>query len=194
MPLPDIDWTTATPAAQDTPGVQQPNVVNDTFPGAGDGHRFRGSMVMALRDKLQNAYQEIGTNPGNLPPTSLRARMAALEAISLLTPGPVTTNNAAPTPIASLPLTAGRAYWMEVTVVGRDQAAGNWGLSRYIALVHREGGGAVIDGFFLIYQLFTNLAWQVTLVPNGNNVDVQVQGVIGSTIHWDATVEYRAVA
>lgn len=200
MPLPDIDWTTGTPLVQDTPGLQQPNVVNDTFPGAADGHRFRGSMVMALRDKLQNAYQEIGTNNpnpllNNLPPTSLRARVAALESISLLSPGPVPTTDATPTPIASLPLTAGRAYWLEVTVVARDQAAGNWGLWRYIALAHREGGGAVLDGVGLAYQLVVVPAlWSVVLLPNGNNLDVQVTGVVGSTIHWDATVEYRAVA
>jgi hypothetical protein len=198
MPLPDVDWTTGTPLVQDTPGLQQPNVVNDTFPGAADGHRFRGSMVMALRDKLQNAYQEIGTNNpnpllNNLPPTSLRARVAALESISLLSPGTVPTTDATPTVAATLPLTAGRAYWMEVTVVAREAGA-NWGLTRYIALVHREGAGAVIDGFFLLYQMLTNPLWQVTLVPNGNNVDVQVKGVVGSNINWDATVEYRAVA
>lgn len=193
MPLPNTPWITVTPALQDTPGVQQPNLTNDTFPGAADGHRFLVQHLHALRDKLQSAYQEIGTNPANLPATSLRARVAALEAVSVLSPGPVPTTDATPTVVATLPLTAARAYWMEVTVVARE-AGLNWGLVRYIALVHREGGGAVIDGFFLVYQMLTNPLWQVTLVPNGNNVDVRVQGVVGSNINWDATVEYRAVA
>jgi len=79
MPLPNKTWTTSTPTAQDSVGVEQPDLVNDSSPGALDGHRFLVEHLHALRNKLQNAYIEIGDNPGNLPSGSLRARVAALE-------------------------------------------------------------------------------------------------------------------
>jgi hypothetical protein len=86
MPL-HHPWTTSTPAQQDTPWVEQPTLVDDSVPGAHDGDEILASHLNTLRDKLQNAYQEIGTTPGNLPVTSLRFRVAALEAIPPL-PGP----------------------------------------------------------------------------------------------------------
>lgn len=78
-PLPNVPWTTATPGTQDTPGLEMPDLTDDSFPGAEDGHRVLVSHVMALRNKLQSAYQEIGTNPGNAPTTSLRYRMNSAE-------------------------------------------------------------------------------------------------------------------
>lgn len=78
-PLPNVYWTTVTPVTQDTTGVQQPDLVDDSSPGTEDGNRVLVSHVMALRNKLQNAYQEIGTTPGNLPTSSLRYRTASLE-------------------------------------------------------------------------------------------------------------------
>ena len=81
-PLPNVPWNTVTPASQDTistVGSNQPDLTNDSAPGANDGHRVLKEHVESLRNKLQNAYLEIGTNPGNAPTSSLRYRVAQLE-------------------------------------------------------------------------------------------------------------------
>lgn len=83
MPLPNLPWNTVTPTNQDTietVGSNQPDLTNDSTPGANDGHRVLVEHVHALRNKLQNAYLEIGTNPGNEPTSSIRYRLASLEA------------------------------------------------------------------------------------------------------------------
>lgn len=80
MAKPNQTWSTSYPASQDTDGVEQPNLTNDSYPGAEDGHRFIVEHVHALRDKLQAACLKVGDTSGNPTPTSLEYRVQQLEA------------------------------------------------------------------------------------------------------------------
>lgn len=71
MPLPNKTWTTSYPTSQDTVGVEQGNLTNDTSPGALDGHRTLVEHLHALRDKLQAVAEYVG-DASNLPTGSLR--------------------------------------------------------------------------------------------------------------------------
>lgn len=82
MPLPNQPWITSYPASQDTVGVEQPDLSNDSTPGALDGHRVLAEHLHALRDKLQDVADEVGSIPGSAPAGCLRARVATLEAAS----------------------------------------------------------------------------------------------------------------
>ena len=59
-----IDWTTSYPAAQDTPGSEQPDLAN-----AADDTRV--SQIHALRDKLQDVAELVGDD-SLLPSGSIR--------------------------------------------------------------------------------------------------------------------------
>lgn len=85
MPRPDIDWVTHAPTGLDDLEVDMPDVVDvvdDSVPGALDGHRVRASMLNKTRDKLDYVYEEVGTKPGNEPAGCLRERVASLEGSS----------------------------------------------------------------------------------------------------------------
>lgn len=190
MPLPNQPWTTITPVAQDVPGVQQPNLTNDSAPGAADGHRFLVQHLHALRDKLQNAYNEIGTTPGNLPaPTSLRYRVAALEGLR----GTVTTLNAAVTPIVTKTLTDPSVAWFDAMIIGRDTSgAARLVVKMYVA-AHREGGGAVLDDWIIPYQFPLVSPWAASVAPVGSDLVFSVAGAVGVTINWSAIIGYEPV-
>jgi len=70
MALTDKPWTTSFPAEQDTVGLEQPNLANDSAPGAHDGDRVLVSHVQALRDKAQALALKVGDDSG-LPEGSL---------------------------------------------------------------------------------------------------------------------------
>lgn len=70
MALPNKPWSTNYPTSQDTVGVEQGDLTDDSSPGAEDGHRFLVAHVEALRDKLQAAAVRLGDN-SNLPITSI---------------------------------------------------------------------------------------------------------------------------
>lgn len=78
MPLPNQPWTTSLPASQDTVGTEQPDLTNDSTPGANDGHRVLVEHVQALRDKLQYTTEAVG-DASSLPAGCLKARVTALE-------------------------------------------------------------------------------------------------------------------
>jgi hypothetical protein len=79
MALPDQAWTTSYPTAQDTVGVEQPNLIADSTPGAEDGHRILVSHFHSIRDKLQAVATKLGDG-SNLPVGSVGAKVATLEA------------------------------------------------------------------------------------------------------------------
>jgi len=80
-------WTTSTPAQQDTPGVQQPPLQNDSVPGAHDGDEILASHLNTLSTEVWNLWQQVGTN-NLLPGTCLRQRVATLESAPPPPPGP----------------------------------------------------------------------------------------------------------
>ena len=78
MALPNVPWDTSYPGKQDTPGSEQPDLRNESRPGAGDGHNILAEHLMTIRDKAQAIALKVGDD-NNLPSGSLLARVAALE-------------------------------------------------------------------------------------------------------------------
>lgn len=175
-------WTTITPAAQDTPGVQQPDLVDDSLPGAYDGDIVLASQIMTLRDEVYNLWQRLGTDD-LLPVGCVRSLLPLINWLQTL--------DATPTTILTIPLRAGQVAWIEATVTGGEVSDANRFAARRLACAHRAGGGAVLDNSFLLYQYATNPAWAMTLVPSGNDVLVQVQGALATPINWGASVRFQ---
>jgi hypothetical protein len=74
----DVQWTTSYPGTQDTDGVEQPDLYDESTPGAGDGTGVWASHPLVLRDKIQAIAQMVG-DESNLPTGSLRERISTLE-------------------------------------------------------------------------------------------------------------------
>lgn len=79
--MPIKDWSTTYPTTQDADPITgtQPDLVNESAPGAGDGDDMRVSQMHALRDKLHAVAKIVGDN-GSLPAGSLLERMTTVEA------------------------------------------------------------------------------------------------------------------
>ena len=73
-------WTTSLPSTQDTPGVEQPNLLNDSSPGAHDGNTVEVSHLHALRDKAEALAESLGT-PDFLPLGSTKDLTSFIEPI-----------------------------------------------------------------------------------------------------------------
>ena len=73
MALPNVPWDTSYPGKQDTPGSEQPDLRNESRPGAGDGHNILAEHLMTIRDKAQAIALKVGDD-NNLPSGSLLAR------------------------------------------------------------------------------------------------------------------------
>jgi len=71
-------WTNSYPTSQDTPGTEQPTLVDDTAPGALDGDRLLASHANTLKDKLQSVAESLGDVSG-LPAGSLKERVSVVE-------------------------------------------------------------------------------------------------------------------
>lgn len=69
--MPTTEWETSYPGAQDTVGDEQPDLINDSSPGAADGDIVLVSQIHALRDKVQALADFVG-DENNLPLGSLR--------------------------------------------------------------------------------------------------------------------------
>lgn len=78
-PRPPNPWSTSLPAAQDTVGVEQPDLFNDSAPGANDGDIYLAEHLHALRDKLQYCMEQVG-DASSLPGGCLKALVATLNA------------------------------------------------------------------------------------------------------------------
>ena len=91
MPLSDIEWSTSYPGAQDAdpigaPGNAMETLINESAPGADDGHRQRVSMPHAVRDKLHDVCKFVG-DTNRLPANSLRDQVYKLIQATLATQG-----------------------------------------------------------------------------------------------------------
>ncbi len=79
MPLANRPWNTSYPGVQDTVGVEQPDLIGDSYDGARDGHRILIDHVHSLRDKLQQVALLVGDSSDLPAATSLRDRVTTLE-------------------------------------------------------------------------------------------------------------------
>lgn len=78
MPPIETPWTTSYPTSQDTPGTEQPDLIDDSIPGAYDGTRGRVSHQHSIRDKLQAVAVAVGDS-SDLPAGCLKDRVTDLE-------------------------------------------------------------------------------------------------------------------
>ena len=71
------EWTTNLPTGPDVPAVDQPDLINDSFPGAGDGDQTRVSQIHAVRDIANYCATTLGSDleEGG----SIRERVTTLE-------------------------------------------------------------------------------------------------------------------
>ena len=81
--LPDVEWSSSYPTAQDTDPIQGPGgameeLENETSEGAGDGHRVRTSAPNSLAEKLQAVAKIVGDD-SNLPVGCLRDLVDGLD-------------------------------------------------------------------------------------------------------------------
>lgn len=97
----------------------------------------------------------------------------------------LTTTDAVPTTIETVPINPDEAALLTVNVIAaQDTYASSMGGVLY-AVVRNVGGGAVVcgapQGFFMDD---TAGAPNVTFLAVGGNIEVQVTGVAGTTINW----------
>lgn len=125
MPLPNQPWSTSLPGAQDTVGVEQPDLTNDSAPGANDGHRVLVEHLHALRDKLQYVTETVG-DTNSLPVGSLKDKVKQDNLTAVVDPtvsddsssgysiGSVWVNTVTPTGFICMDASVGAAVWQQV--------------------------------------------------------------------------------
>lgn len=124
-PLPNQPWTTSLPGAQDTVGVEQPDLTNDSSPGANDGHRVLVEHLHALRDKLQYVTETVG-DTNSLPANSLKDKVKKDNLVAVADPTvnddntagysarSIWINTSTPAGFICLDASTGAAVWQQV--------------------------------------------------------------------------------
>lgn len=114
-------------------------------------------------------------------------------AVAPFVEGTVTTTDATPTTIITLPLPPSSASVVEARIVGYTANSAIGGLFSFVA--RRNGGGAVVVGL-PDYMKDVPLALPGATfdsIASGNNALLTVTGVAATTIHWKAHAEITQV-
>ena len=110
--------------------------------------------------------------------------------------GSATLTGVGPTTLVTLPLNAGSVYRIYFQVTGRDTTSGDgvgydvWGS------IKRVGSGAAViiqSPFIDTDEDVTLNTGSINLIASGNNAVLQVTGVVGRTIAYNATGYYTVV-
>lgn len=107
----------------------------------------------------------------------------------------VATSSDTPVALWTKTLTDKLAYYITAKVISQ-YAAGAGAINAYTrsVLVYRDGGGATIVGAVANTETIEYAAvFDCTFAVSGNDVQLLVTGVNGSTDHWDANIEIMAV-
>jgi hypothetical protein len=146
MPLPDVEWITNLPTSQDVVGTEQPNLADDSAPGAQDGNRVKVSHVQALRKKAQYNSETIG-DASSLPSGCLKEKVTALESAP---PTHATSHNAGQPDALAIDEAAAtgslRTLGASATsaCAGTDSRLGDARVPTTHALSHKSAGGDAV--------------------------------------------------
>lgn len=209
MSLPPHPWHTHYPTSQDSPLTEQPDLINESAPGADDGDIVLVEHVETLRDKLQAVALAVGDSvlqPGGC----ILGRLDAIEtdlgtaqgdindlqdaAVWTERVGPVQTTDATETTLWSKVLADITAYWFEAWVVARVTDGSADVAFKLIVQAHREGAGAVIGTVLLEYKDPLASLWFVDFDTDGNSVRLRVIGAAAKQINWVGTVAFHSVS
>lgn len=109
--------------------------------------------------------------------------------------GQETTTNTDLTDIITFPLADNTVYSMTGYVTARDTGTGDGASYFFDAAFSRFGGAGAHEigtEYPTTFEDAAFVAADIFVIPSGNNVVVQVQG-IASTVNWDAYLTYRQV-
>lgn len=97
----------------------------------------------------------------------------------------VTTNDATPTAIATIPVAANSIFGAQPRCTAITATDSDHGIFIFSGAVHRAGAGASLAGS-VIYanQTASDATWAATLIASGNNAVIQVTGAVGKTVNW----------
>lgn len=111
----------------------------------------------------------------------------------MLTAG-VDTTDATLTPLFVIPVTDLTNNLITVRIVARRDTGADRAAFERKAMFYREGAGAVLST--KVHTIFTDKSqggYDVSLSVSGNNLLVQVKGLIGHNISWVGVAEYQGV-
>jgi hypothetical protein len=184
-------WSTSFPATQDPDDYSnQPNLTDESAPGAGDGDEACSDTVESLRDKLHATAKYVG-DTNSLPTTSLRARAEKLKATSadttpgflndkLTTSGGVTKSTTSPAGDEKIQLSLTYGTTANTVCQGND---GRLSDSRVpTSHTHAPGevtGTAVVTNDARLSDARTPTAHQASHVSGTDQLPVAVAGVKG---------------
>jgi len=113
--------------------------------------------------------------------------------------GYVTTTNATPTTLLTIPINASRTYFLEARV-GARRTSGSSGSAEDGAAYVVQGAYNTISGTVTVigsvnaeYTAESQGAWNATLVISGSNVLVQVTGAANNNITWNTTTMIQEI-
>jgi len=102
-----------------------------------------------------------------------------------------TTTDATPTSAARIVLDDENTYIVKAYVSGVKDDGTDRASYEVIATVYRTGAGTATlqGGVTVVHSQESNAAWDATLVVSGNDIQVQVTGVAGTTIVWGTVMQ-----
>lgn len=107
------------------------------------------------------------------------------------TNGILTTDNT-PTTLFSIPVTDQMNNFATVKIQMRQDTGANRAAFERKFMYYREGAGAQLSSkVHTIFTDKTNGGYDVNILPSGNNILVQVVGLIGQNLYWTGNIEYQ---
>ena len=111
--------------------------------------------------------------------------------------GQITTTDATPTAIITLPLAnTGTTYSTTGYVTARVPATGAGGSYFFDAAFRTDGTSAFEIGseYPTTFEDVSLMASNITIFASGNNAILSVTGILATTINWDAYLTFRQVS
>jgi len=156
--------------------------VGPTFTGAVSGPTLVGIAVNLEYDDGVVAPPIVGGGPSDV--------QAAIDALKGRVPlsDSVTTGDAMPTVVLTIPTAADAALNVRTQVVGRTAAGVS---ASYVRTAHVEvsGGVPTVSVVSTDFTFEDDAAWDATITVSGGALVVEVTGAAATTITWSATAE-----
>jgi hypothetical protein len=119
--------------------------------------------------------------------TTNGAGVLSFSSVQTLTSGSVSTANATPTTIITIPTTSNTSYQIDSKYIARNTANAAVYASFGINATFTNNGGTVTKQSEISYQSDIATTWTVSATPSGTNIILQVTGAAATNIAWFAT-------